>query len=352
MSVVSCAVKVRIKTGIKKSARIGCLLIAVHVLAGCWFVESNLCNDSQASVQGVTTADWMSQVYANQDISLQNMIIPGTHDSGTHGITHASAISPDADPLYHLPNPIIPIFAAGWSKTQACTIAQQLEGGIRYLDLRLEWHQGEVWIVHAMFSDTLDNVLQDIQAFAADHPREIVILDFQQLTAAAYYDETHAQVQAALGDYLLGSEWEASSSLHAIWQANEGSLIAVMSRQDMVDLSDDYWYRNTVLESDWANSPDAEQVLSHITTAIEQRANGKFSVAQAVVTPGVSSVIDGIAGSGPGSLFDLNQPVVRDIDDWLEGWLSSGLPVNIVMTDFYDRSGIVQVIIEKNLQAL
>ncbi|OUS27602.1 hypothetical protein A9Q99_14260 [Gammaproteobacteria bacterium 45_16_T64] len=321
------------------------LLMLGVLLGGC---GASTCEDPQTSVQGISTQDWMSQIYSNQDINLRDLVIPGTHDSGTYGITASSDVSLGSETwFYQFAKPVV----AGWSKTQACNIAQQLDGGIRYLDLRLEWHKDQVWIVHGMFSDTLENVLQDIGTFSEAHPQEIVILDFQELTSVEYYGATHDLIQTQLSGQMLSSQWGAESTLHQLWDANEGNIIAVMNGSQMADLSEDYWYRGATLESDWANSGNADVVRAHVTNAIENRADGQFSVAQAVVTGNASSIIAGIFG-GPNTLLKFNQPIADEINTWVAGWVDDGLPVNIVMTDFYDRTGVVQTIIETNIDAL
>ena len=59
------------------------------------------------------------------------------------------------------------------------------------------------------------------------------------------------------------------------------------------------------------------------------------------------NIIAGILG-GPNSLEKFNRPVNDGIVNWVGGWVADELPVNIVMTDFYDRSGIIAESLEIN----
>ncbi|MBT2117943.1 phosphatidylinositol-specific phospholipase C [Dyella sp. LX-66] len=96
-------------------------------------------------------ADWMKQVPDNTRLS--EMSIPGTHDS--------SAFKKGGDAVL----------------TQTLTITQQLNGGIRFLDLRAR-HINDVFTMHhgpvyqdAMFGD----VLGEIIGFLRDNPSETIV---------------------------------------------------------------------------------------------------------------------------------------------------------------------------------
>src|SRR3989338_6650221 len=97
-----------------------------------------------ASIACASNNNWM-QVIPNDRIFNQ-LIIPGTHDSGTYGIQSQSpfAFTPD-DPLplwieaisNILPESLVRPIVASWSKTQVYSIADQLNQGIRYLYFRV-----------------------------------------------------------------------------------------------------------------------------------------------------------------------------------------------------------------------
>lgn len=330
---------------ISRLAVCGSALFLSYGLTGC---GTSTCQDLQTSVLGVSTEDWMAQVYSSQDISLRDIIIPGTHNSGTYDVTESSQLSSGSDSILHL---FAKEVVVGWSKTQACDISQQLSGGIRYLDLRLEWYDGQVWISHGMLSDTLENVLDDVNSFSESHPQEIIILDFQQLTSSNHHTATHELIQETIGDQVLGPQWGASATLHQLWEADEGNIVVLMNGASMAALSDYYWLRDTILESNWPNSSDAGMVYASVTNSISIRDESKLNVAQAIVTVDASSFIDGLLG-GRSTLFKFNQNIADNVSHWVSGWVDDGLPVNIVITDFYDHTGVVQTIIEANINAL
>ncbi len=322
------------------------LLLLVVFLSGC--KDEIVCEETYEAVDGIDKASWMTTLYQDQDALLRDILIPGTHDSATYGITPTSDVSiKSGNWLYNLAKPLV----AGWSKTQACDVGVQLAGGNRYFDLRLEWHKGEIWIVHGMYSDTLANVLDDVRAFSEENPKEIVILDFQKVTAPDYFDETDSLLQDKLGGLMISNRYLPTDSIHTLWGSGEGNIIAVMNDVEMADYADQYWYRDETLESDWADSGDADVVYEHVTDALVYRADDTFSVAQAVVTPNEQYIVQG-AFNGVNNLVRFSRDITENIVDWLEGWVEDDVPVNIIMTDFYDRHDVVATAIRHNRNRL
>jgi len=111
---------------------------------------------------------WMGGLYlaereTDTKTTLNNVIIPGSHDSASYSIptrTLGSAIG----------------------RTQNLTIRQQLLSGIRYLDLRIasgkqHGHIGGVYIFHGPLRGcTFKKVLDEIQGFCNEFPTEFVII--------------------------------------------------------------------------------------------------------------------------------------------------------------------------------
>lgn len=100
---------------------------------------------------------WMYQV--DDSASLSDLTIPGTHDSGAK---HESF--------------------GGTAKCQNLTIREQLDLGVRYLDIRLR-HYGDSLVVHhgAVYQHlNFDDVLLQVTDFLAENPSEIVMMEVSQ----------------------------------------------------------------------------------------------------------------------------------------------------------------------------
>lgn len=107
---------------------------------------------------------WMKNINGDTVLSLIN--IPGTHNSATQYI-----------PLRY------------FSRCQDKSVAQQLEIGVRYLDLRVELSKGKLKLVHSVIDSKksafsfeklwLDDVISDCSHFVKRNPSETVIMNFQ-----------------------------------------------------------------------------------------------------------------------------------------------------------------------------
>ena len=147
--------------GWRAAGRILAGVLALLLIAAlCFFVIPLTENARNTPVPG--SADWMAAL--PDETPLCDIILPGTHDSATQYVQ-----------------------LAFFSKCQSLSIAQQLEAGFRYLDIRLgDVKKGADYppLMHGFTNCktgplggtlTLDQVLADCYAFLAQHPTETVI---------------------------------------------------------------------------------------------------------------------------------------------------------------------------------
>jgi hypothetical protein len=108
---------------------------------------------------GIKHENWMAQQNAAiGNRPLPDIVIPGSHDAGASQITRAGGNMT--------------------SRTQGLSIYDQLMAGSRYLDLRV-WRAADgVWYMHHGKDWTdirLDDVVEQIHAFLAQHPGEVLL---------------------------------------------------------------------------------------------------------------------------------------------------------------------------------
>jgi 1-phosphatidylinositol phosphodiesterase len=131
-----------------------------------------------ASAKALGTQDWMAGLA--DSTPLQRMTIPGTHDSGaTKGGLYVAC--------------------------QNTSIAQQLDSGIRFLDVRCRVTGGSFAIHHAAFFQDLmfGDVLAACGNFLAAHPSETVLMRVKQ----EYSEDSDATFRAVFDDYLDHRGW-------------------------------------------------------------------------------------------------------------------------------------------------
>jgi hypothetical protein len=112
------------------------------------------CDKDEPIVDDNFYDSWMQ--YIKDDVKLINTVLPGSHDAGSEGL------------LFFM-------------DTQHCSIAEQLEAGSRYLDLRVKYNRaGKLAMFHGSQTGPLfDDVLNMLITFIEENPSEFLVLDFQ-----------------------------------------------------------------------------------------------------------------------------------------------------------------------------
>ena len=166
------------------------------------------------------SADWMAQL--PDDKLLSEIVIPGTHDSGTQYVQ-----------------------LAFFSKCQAMGIAAQLEAGFRYLDIRLgvDEHNDIFQLMHgftkcmtgalAVDSLYLDGVLEDCYRFLDAHPSETILFAVKQ----EHGDESVEAFETMLDAYIRENEdnWLLTDVIPTLGEAR-GKLVLLRRYEDEAGL--------------------------------------------------------------------------------------------------------------------
>ncbi len=112
-------------------------------------------------------SSWMSDI--PDDVLVTALSIPGTHDSGC------------------IDGPL------GFAKTQNLDIAEQLNAGIRFLDIRLAHYQDDLFVHHDVIymGKNYKDVLQICVDFLVAHPSETIVMSVKE----------EDRFDGSLGDY-------------------------------------------------------------------------------------------------------------------------------------------------------
>lgn len=157
---------------------------------------------------------------------LNQIFLPGSHDTMTYGINQSSITSldklrlgsdaPIATLVKYTSIPgvknIVGAVIQRWAKAQSVDVLTQLNNGIRYLDLRmcLDTSNGtkktptfdDLKFTHSLISDvTFKQMIDQVATFNRSNPKEIIILDFQYIlnlsttnTTLQYFVDTNVQL--------------------------------------------------------------------------------------------------------------------------------------------------------------
>lgn len=234
--------------------------------------------------QALTTQEWMGAVAG--DTALQRLTIPGSHDSGAR-------------------------YGGPWAECQNTTVAEQLNSGIRFLDVRCRVTDGSFAIHHGasyqnmMFGD----VLGACWDFLAAHPTETVLMRVKQ----EYSEESDDTFRRVFDDYLDVRGWRPlfriDPSLPSLGQArgkvvllaDNGGLPGVRYADSaLFDIQDDYMaepiakYRKIEAQFRKAAQQPGKLYMNYVSTAalLPPRWNADR------LNPQVHSFLDGSEAAG------------------------------------------------------
>ncbi|EDO43434.1 predicted protein [Nematostella vectensis] len=286
---------------------------------------------------------------------LNDLVIPGSHDSGTFYLNQDLEVGPDEPQMIHNLVTVFGKFAKsvvhGWSVTQSLNIYEQLYAGVRYIDLRvaLRAEENDVRIVHGLYGCLVNEILRDVKRFNAERPKEVVILDFN------HFYNMDSEAHQRLADTLLGMFGETlrapgedplNVTLQDLW-ACEQSVIIVYHDYDVYECYPCFWPPN-YFYSPWPNVSDRKQLMDFLSTKCLKSdcPNNAFHITQGVLTPQTSTVVGNMTGT-------LKDCLAVKCNIHLTGWLkalcdSKYHKFNIIITDFVEHGEFIPTVISMN----
>ena len=143
--------------------------------------------ESVGQILTINPKSWMKDLLAKQpNITLESLIIPGTHDSAAYKLTPLSG-SPrnyfNRFAKIPLIGRTVRAIASISALTQKLSIKDQLEAGARSIDLRILHSKkpspGQFSLAHSLTCITLKTCLNDIQAFIQENPHEMLVINIK-----------------------------------------------------------------------------------------------------------------------------------------------------------------------------
>ncbi|CAD0221918.1 phosphatidylinositol-specific phospholipase C [Chryseobacterium sp. D764] len=149
---------------------------------------------NKASLLPIAMNSWMSGLQDN--ISISKISIPGTHDSGAR-----------------VDAPVV----SGTAKTQDLSIAEQLNAGVRFLDIRCRHIDNSFTIHHGAIYQNLnfDDVLNACYTFLNSHPSETIIMSVKEEYDAS---NTTRSFEQTFDSYVQKnpSKWDLGANIPAL----------------------------------------------------------------------------------------------------------------------------------------
>ncbi|KAF5405346.1 PLC phosphodiesterase TIM beta alpha barrel domain [Paragonimus heterotremus] len=302
---------------------------------------------SSAQVVPIDLCNWMSNLSAEVSRQPLNWLaIPGSHDSFTSAISRYSVASPDGD-AYHLVRRMPQCMAGSilprWTVTQSVDVIDQLQGGIRYFDLRVCVRKAgtkhstanvdEFILVHGQYATPVAKELPKIVQFLRDHPREVILLDFNH--RYEFQTEEHLLnfeklVCDILGPMLYPFKPQIPS-LDAVWESGKSILFFSCMRAQ----GNDKFWPGSRMVSLWPETSHVNKMIQfldqHYGPSYNRKAN-TFYVHQGVLTPDSSYIVR----HSLGSVRRLAKSAGQAFQQWLRApkRMAGAHGVNVTLLDF------------------
>ena len=278
----------------------------------CVLIQSKpaiLPSPSQLGNLGTQWMEHYSDVIHN--LTLTEMCIPGTHNSGTY--------QPD--------------FALGreWIRTQSLSLRNQLNMGIRSLDLRIGQNKpGDYIITHDTWKTkySLEQALTEVLDFIKATKVEIVILDFHRFNilnkgASFDFDQLKAQVKSTLRGYFIPAPEGVGKTLFELWHRQNAHQERIIIAWN--DASIDPTYMWPGVEQHWYSTADSQDKLFTALSADFTDPPSRDKMWAACVFRSVSVFQTPFVNA---------KEFIGKVDNWFHGCADWSLKANILMTDF------------------
>jgi len=265
---------------------------------------------------------WMEDMYTLiADRHLNEIAIPGTHDSGCYDFKWPRA-------------------AAG--NTQALSIGKQLELGARYLDLRFTPSGDSFKIHHDIITDddvTLEVVFAEIKNFLEQNSKEILIIHLSHFKEFDDYNIRHEffqRVWSYIEKYTNKKTIDRSLVIKEMIQSGQRVYISVDQRDNIPQKFQPYIWENidSPYDEPIHQTGDANKVIDHLYKLANEKKQSKLWVLQGVMTLTTVRVI-----FGGHAIKDYASSINASLMQKLPSW--KGI-FNIFLCDFIS-AGLVDI---------
>ena len=304
-------------------------------------------------------ANWMTKNLDRlKDKMLGEIALPGTHDSGAYLLGDRK--SPDFGTAEWLIGGTWNI-TKPWAITQRLDIKGQLDGGVRWLDMRTAWDGDDFYFYHAVMGPKTRDMLRQVRSFIDEpgHDHELIVLEFcnwQGLgpkTPNSVWEKLSRLILDELGPeniYRQGSANAAKSESNLIHTRLADILGGAKSRvlvffQGHTDRAPFAYDAVRAYGGSYANRADWTQVEADQKAKLAAHRPGKMFILSWTVTANPDVIAQDVAHRTDAAHPSLDlerltrggqRAAMRSIANW-----PGHEKINVVICDFFDSSPLV-----------
>lgn len=223
------------------------------------------------NIDELDTSEWLGELVEDYR-HLSEVSIPGTHDSAAYKMNGASFF------IRHL------------AQTQDDTISNQLNRGIRYLDLRvyddMSMHHGIAWVGENLFYH-----LSEIKTFLTAHPREFVIARIKNEQSSCDRYTFWKNIQKVFTDVELNNWIYRTTDYDNIYVGDIRGKLLIIDDTNGLLINEKYIDMNILNVQDSYEPPSAEHKLALAKShAILSEDTQRLSINHLSYTYGIRSI--------------------------------------------------------------
>ncbi|XP_003694563.1 PI-PLC X domain-containing protein 2 [Apis florea] len=297
---------------------------------------------------------WMTQLpEVLKNLPIIHLAIPGSHDTMTYTIKRHNDVGPD-EPKYiralgrycsFVSKPII----FNWSITQHENIKDQLNGGIRYLDLRVATKSTDanIYFVHGLYGSKIYQPLQEIAEWLSFHSNEIVILDFQHFYS--FSETNHSHLVETIFRIFQTKLCPVASMFDHItlnWLNLEKYQVIVIYRNVFAQNYSNLW-PSCLWHTPWPNTVRVNELIDFLDIKLKARPLEIGFISQCLLTPDIPYILKHLCGTLQRDLVPLCQKAILL-------WINHKRPgrggLNIIIADFISDNNFLfcKTVIDSN----
>ena len=300
-------------------------------------------------------SDWMKRLPESLwSVPLNQLAIPGTHNSFTFQLDEAGNVAPGApnfvQNLVGLFGLLAKKIVSNWSRTQSLGVEAQLKAGVRYFDIRVSSRPGsmEPYVVHGLYGPTVDSCLDTLSAFLEEHTHEIVFLDFNHFYEMdnAAHDRLLKAVIDRFSSKMCPVMDLSEVTLQLMWTA--GLQLVVFYHCDTACQSHFQLWPASYIPAPWHNTVTCSELVSANAAKLATRTqtiSETFYVTQGILTPDGGFVVSHL---GQKLCDTLSGQAVRPFLDWLRLQKCGHGGINVVTVDFIELTQLVPIVLNLN----
>lgn len=248
-------------------------------------------------------SNWMREqsqrIPGFSDLTLTQIAMPGTHDSLTFNLNTEKRAPGKLGTAVHIP--LVGKGIVKVAKAQGDDLIGQFDTGARYFDLRIAQTNQGFEGIHGLYNGPITQSFQDFKDYLIMHPKEIVILDLQEINVPNKdsKQELINLLKGIFGDLVLLSSGGSVNIKYSTLVSTGKRVIIVMKGAEQNDRTGTAFNRNTYLRSVWHNEQDPKKLAQKIIELEEKTPRSLYSinVIQAQTTPDTGGTIKSVIKS-------------------------------------------------------